>query len=563
MENSVQEKMDSSSSTIEFKVPAPVNTKPPESIPPVPYEKPDWSDISKIDYGFEVIKGGLSVETIDLSSKEFLVLGRLPVCDLSMEHPSISRYHAIIQFNNKGDIFIYDLDSAHGTRVNKQRISSRNYIRLRVGDQIKFGESTRTYVLLGPEEEQTQQTIKPPPKPTLETTGVTWGFAEDADDEGEPLVAVAKESWKRDENAYYYKDPKKALRNWLENRGYDMEFESEQEGPGHARTFTSRIQLPDVEDAYGPVYGIGTGSKKRDADRQAAIDACEKLDMLGLLRGGQEEAGKKRLQHLLDVEDDDDDSFYDRTGQKDRLKSKKPQMQKVETYESLIKQREELMINIEEIRNKIHKAAESETSKTITLTDDDLDSYMDIIRNEIKDESTANLETKLQDLLKQEQRLARLIEITKPPDIMQHDNSSSAVKNLQPINDEQELSNVKENLESVQTKSIEISPIIDSEIQEPTVSPQLIESTDPEKSDEGVTSMIPKKREISQEDLAIDSEKGKKIKALIPMTPHEYEEQQRKAQELNELEIEDVTIWEPPQGQTGDGRTSLNDKYGY
>ncbi|CAG8734909.1 39082_t:CDS:10, partial [Gigaspora margarita] len=526
MENSDQEKvLDNSSSTIEFKVPAPVNIKPPESVPPVPYEKPDWSDIPKVDYGFEVIKGGLSVEIIDLSSKDFLVLG---------------------------DIFIYDLDSAHGTRVNKQRISSRNYIRLRVGDQIKFGESTRTYVLLGPEEEQTQQTIEPPSKPAPETTGVTWGFAEDAEDEGELVVAVAKESWKRDENAYYYKDPKKALRNWLENRGYDMEFESEQEGPGHAQIYTSRIQLPEVEDAYGPVYGTGTGSKRRDADRQAAVDACEKLDMLGLLRGGQEEAAarKKRIQHLLDVEDDDDDSFYDRTGQKDRLKSKKFQTQKVETFESLIKQREELMINIEEIRNKIHKATESETSKTITLNDDDLDNYMNIIRNEIKDESTANLETTLQDLLKQEQRLTRLIEITKPHDIIQHDSSSSAVKNLHAINDEQELLNVKENLESVQTKNIEGSPIVESETQEPSAIPQLIESTGPEKSDEGTTSIVPKKREISQEDSAIDSEKGKKIKALIPMTPHEYEEQQRKAQELNELEIEDATIWEPPQGQT-------------
>ncbi|CAG8446679.1 14238_t:CDS:10 [Gigaspora rosea] len=552
MENSDQEKvLDNSSSTIEFKVPAPVNTKPPESVPPVPYEKPDWSNIPQVDYGFEVIKGGLSVEIIDLPSKDFLVLGRLPVCDLSMEHPSISRYHAIIQFNKQGDIFIYDLDSAHGTKVNKQQISSRNYIRLRVGDQIKFGESTRTYVLLGPEEEQTQQTIKPPSKPAPETTGVTWGFAEDAEDEGELVVAVAKESWKRDENAYYYKDPKKALRNWLE-------FESEQEGPGHAQIYTSRIQLPEVEDAYGPVYGIGTGSKKRDADRQAAVDACEKLDMLGLLRGRQEEAAarKKRLQHLLDVEDDDEDSFYDRTGQKDRLKSKKSQTQKVETFESLIKQREELMINIEEIRNKIHKATESETSKTITLNDDDLDNYMDIIRNEIKDESTANLETKLQDLLKQEQRLTRLIEITKPHDIIQYDSSSSAVKNLHAINDEQELSNVKENLESVQTKSIERSPIIESETQEPSAIPQLIESTGPEKSDKGTTSMVPKKREISQEDSAFDNEKGKKIKALIPMTPNEYEEQQRKAQELNELEIEDATIWEPPQGQTGKKKKS-------
>jgi hypothetical protein len=42
------------------------------------------------------------------------------------------------------------------------------------------------------------------------------GFSEDAYDEGEINATATKELWKRDENAYYYKDPKKALRNWLE-----------------------------------------------------------------------------------------------------------------------------------------------------------------------------------------------------------------------------------------------------------------------------------------------------------------------------------------------------------
>ncbi|CAG8739628.1 13081_t:CDS:2, partial [Racocetra fulgida] len=353
MENSDQEKV--SDSATEFKVPAPVN---------IPYEKPDWSDISKIDYGFEVIKGGLSVEIIDLPSKEFLVL------------------------------------------VNKQQISSRNYIRLRVGDQIKFGESTRTYVLLGPEEPQTQQTIKPKlqSKPAPETTSVTWGFAEDAEDESEVLVAVAKESWKRDENAYYYKDPKKALRNWLE----------EPDQRNGSSTFLSNIKQYLSNNVCTFMLTAICSPFYRDADRQAAIDACEKLDMLGLLRAGQDEA--------------------------------------VETYESLIKQREELLVSIEEIRNKIHQVAKS------ALTDDDLDNYMDVIRNEIKDESTTNLENTLQDLLKQEQRLARLIEITKPLDIMQHDNNSSAIPNLHAINvkvpitnyhklySEQELSDIKKNL---------------------------------------------------------------------------------------------------------------------
>lgn len=59
---------------------------------------------------------------------------------------SVSRYHAVIQFNQSGDAFIYDLESAHGTRLNKKRIPPHVHLPLRVGDQLRFGESTRIYV---------------------------------------------------------------------------------------------------------------------------------------------------------------------------------------------------------------------------------------------------------------------------------------------------------------------------------------------------------------------------------------------------------------------------------
>jgi len=79
---------------------------------------------------------------------------------------------------------LYDLDSAHGTKVNKQRLRPRNYVELRVGDQIKFGESTRTYIVQGPEPapvvQESGKKVEPSvprgylPKSALESTGVTW-----------------------------------------------------------------------------------------------------------------------------------------------------------------------------------------------------------------------------------------------------------------------------------------------------------------------------------------------------------------------------------------------------
>ena len=71
------------------------------------------------------------------------------------------------------------MDSAHGTIVNKQRIPPQHFTKLRVGDQLKFGESTRTYILLGPEEPQpelpeSKRISKLVSKPVEEITSVTW-----------------------------------------------------------------------------------------------------------------------------------------------------------------------------------------------------------------------------------------------------------------------------------------------------------------------------------------------------------------------------------------------------
>ena len=44
--------------------------------------------------------------------------------------------------------YIIDLQSANGTLLNNERIEAQRYIELREGDCLKFGESTREYILL-------------------------------------------------------------------------------------------------------------------------------------------------------------------------------------------------------------------------------------------------------------------------------------------------------------------------------------------------------------------------------------------------------------------------------
>lgn len=155
-----------------------VSSTPPT--PPLPYNEPTWSTVPTQPYSLSVIKNGIIVQEVQLSNKPFHVFGRLPSCDIQLEHPSISRYHAVLQYRppenkNKNDsgetegdstssselnlissvsvnpkeegFYVYDLGSTHGTQVNKTKIQPRCFYRLRLGQMVKFGGSSRIFLL--------------------------------------------------------------------------------------------------------------------------------------------------------------------------------------------------------------------------------------------------------------------------------------------------------------------------------------------------------------------------------------------------------------------------------
>ena len=118
----------------------------------IPYKEPAWSGLPEIKYSFEILKNGSIIDTVNLD-KPYIVFGRLPSCDVAMEHPSLSRHHAIVQYCKhpneeleKG-VYLYDLDSTHGTWINKNKVYPNKYYRIRVGHVVKFGGSTRLHIL--------------------------------------------------------------------------------------------------------------------------------------------------------------------------------------------------------------------------------------------------------------------------------------------------------------------------------------------------------------------------------------------------------------------------------
>lgn len=126
--------------------------------PSLRYTEPPWGgNPPEASYSLEILKNGTIVDTVPLAQRSYYVVGRLPVCDVSLEHPSISRYHAVIQYRSRAGesesagedtgFYIHDLGSTHGTVVNKNKIPPKTYIRIRVGHVLKFGGSTRLFIL--------------------------------------------------------------------------------------------------------------------------------------------------------------------------------------------------------------------------------------------------------------------------------------------------------------------------------------------------------------------------------------------------------------------------------
>jgi pSer/pThr/pTyr-binding forkhead associated (FHA) protein len=132
------------------------------------YREPEWAALpfsSSIPWALTEIKGGIEVAQHDLSNRATTILGRaVNQVHIPLHHESISRQHARISFDDQGNPWLRDLQSAHGTYVNKRKLpaaavgkvesNSRQKgargIMLSVGDILKFGASSRYFSLEGP-----------------------------------------------------------------------------------------------------------------------------------------------------------------------------------------------------------------------------------------------------------------------------------------------------------------------------------------------------------------------------------------------------------------------------
>ncbi|WKY02858.1 hypothetical protein Q1695_016277 [Nippostrongylus brasiliensis] len=437
--------------------------------PTLHYTPPPWALIPEkgLGYSLEIVKNGAIVDCFDLDKRKhdsYVVIGRLPYCDIVLDHPSVSRYHCILQYGDdridktgKG-WHIYDMGSTHGSKANKNKLPGKQYVRVKVGYVFQFGGSTRIFSLLGPPDDCDAEWECSPTemrekmqKKALEaklaiaarkefeaqqsqeseaSDGIDWGMSFDEDSAPAVVDMELDAHLMEDREQYYQSDPKKALSKFFEREGFEMTFQLSEQGAGHTHKWLCAIELPieinGVDRTYTAQAIVSTS--KKDAQVQCALEACRILDAHGVLRGSNAKASRRKKDlEENDFYDEDDDEYLDRTGQIEKQREKRAmwaknktgeKVEKKSTYESLCKELEETRENIAKLKEKLD---EIHAAKTSTNTGDSLDDYCRQLSEghgvapdmKMKTE-TSSLRQKLVALTHDAQRLEKLVKIAKP-----------------------------------------------------------------------------------------------------------------------------------------------------
>ncbi|CAB3254730.1 unnamed protein product [Arctia plantaginis] len=127
----------------------------------IKYTEPEDAKQPKRRWRFYPFKGDKALPILYIHRQSAFLIGRdKKVVDIMLEHPSISKQHAALQYRatpftrpdgsqgRRVRPYVIDLDSANGTFVNNKKIDPRRYVELLERDVVKFGFSQREYVLL-------------------------------------------------------------------------------------------------------------------------------------------------------------------------------------------------------------------------------------------------------------------------------------------------------------------------------------------------------------------------------------------------------------------------------
>ncbi|XP_063167775.1 smad nuclear-interacting protein 1 [Candoia aspera] len=139
----------------------------------IKYTEPPEARIPKKRWRLYPFKNDEVLPVMYIHRQSAYLLGRhRRIADIPIDHPSCSKQHAVFQYRlveytrpdgtagRKVKPYIIDLGSGNGTFLNNQRIEPQRYYELKEKDVLKFGFSSREYVLLHESSDATEEEQK-------------------------------------------------------------------------------------------------------------------------------------------------------------------------------------------------------------------------------------------------------------------------------------------------------------------------------------------------------------------------------------------------------------------
>ncbi|KAK0584085.1 hypothetical protein LWI29_007387 [Acer saccharum] len=396
----------------------------------VPYTIPEWSGIPCHRFYFEVLKDGSIMDQFDVYKKGAYMFGRVDLCDFVLEHPTISRFHAVIQFRKSGAAYLYDVGSTHGTFVNKNQVKKRVYVDLHVGDVIRFGQSSRLYIFQGPSElmpvekdlkiirESKMQQEMIDREDSLRRArmnssladGISWGMGEDAIEEAED-----------DDDEVTWQTYKGQLTEKQEKTREKIIKRTEK--IAHMKKEIDLIRAKDISQG-GLTQGQQTQIARNEQRMTQIMEELENLEetlnesireSIGARSGNISRGGRKGAAEDDEDFSSDDDEFYDRTKKKP-LTQNAGENQIVETADTLLDKRDALMKEFEDKKESLEREKNKMASETAVENEasDALDAYMSGLSSQLVLDKTAQLQKELSTLQSELDRIFYLLKIADP-----------------------------------------------------------------------------------------------------------------------------------------------------
>ncbi|XP_026402473.1 kanadaptin-like [Papaver somniferum] len=419
---------ESKENTLEISKPKPTKSSDPVNVT-VPYSIPPWSAPPRHPFFFEVLKDGSIIDQFDVSTKGAYMFGRVDLCDFVLDHPTISRFHAVLQFKQSGDAYLYDLASTHGTSINKNQVKIKTYTDLHVGDVVRFGLSSRLYIFQGPSElmpperdlnkirsakirEEAQDREASLRRAKLEASladGISWGLSEDVIEEAEEVTEeITWQTYKGQLTERQEKTREKIIKRTEKIANMKKEIDA--------------IRSKDISQG-GLTQGQQTQIARNEQRMSQILEELESLEetlnesiqeSLGA-RGGKRLGKNKGAIEDEDEASSDEDDFYDRTKKKPIQKA--GESTSVETADTLLDKKDAIVSEIESKasllsseRNKVIP----EVERTVENGDDALDAYMTGLSSQLVLDTTTQLQAEISSLQTELDRILYLLKIADP-----------------------------------------------------------------------------------------------------------------------------------------------------